>query len=325
MAFGHPRWLYGALFDSAAATPPSSPPTRAGWRRAWFQPRAPIPEPGLRMHLHVHAPITCGGLDAEGRWRTGARPALLFFRPPPRRCFAASSSRGSTAHRSGASCVQRSARCAGCMANPTPRAAGAHDWVGHAKPPPGGPAQCSITLPLHAPRGALGMTACSAARWGRCAFARDNATGGSSVRSACRPTPSSTLPPRAAGRFPAPASLWAARLRPQAFRLAAARAALQTPAPQAAVISAEDFLARASGEGIRDVARTPKGRALARSRLVASGTIRPHQRRCRMGHHEHHAPPISILADAAFAPAGRGTFPDWRTRPTSHARRTVGK
>lgn len=31
LAIRHPRWLYGALFDSAAATCSSSPPTRAGW------------------------------------------------------------------------------------------------------------------------------------------------------------------------------------------------------------------------------------------------------------------------------------------------------
>jgi len=31
-----------------------------------------------------------------------------------------------------------------------------------------------------------------------------------------------------------------------------------------------------------------------------------------------------MLADAALAPAGRGTFPDWRTRPTPPARRWAG-
>ena len=52
LAIRHPRWLYGALFDSAAATLLGSPPTRAlAGRRARFQPRAPHLEPGP-----AHAP-----------------------------------------------------------------------------------------------------------------------------------------------------------------------------------------------------------------------------------------------------------------------------
>jgi len=33
----------------------------------------------LRMHLHVHALITCGGLDAEGCCRTPARGTRFLF------------------------------------------------------------------------------------------------------------------------------------------------------------------------------------------------------------------------------------------------------
>jgi hypothetical protein len=109
-------------------------------------------------------------------------------------------------------------------------------------------------------------------------------------------------------------------------RLAAARAALQTPAPQAVVIeAAEDFLARVSGEDPRCCPHCGSGVGTRSRSSWLAGTIRPRRRRAvGMGRHEHSRAPISILADAAFAPAGRGTFPDWRTRPTPPARRRVG-
>lgn len=78
LAIRHPRWLYGALFDSAAATllELAANPRWLGAvpgfslvLHTWSQ--------DLRMHLHVHALITCGGLDAEGRWRTPARVGVL--------------------------------------------------------------------------------------------------------------------------------------------------------------------------------------------------------------------------------------------------------
>ena len=93
--------------------------------------------------------------------------------------------------------------------------------------------------------------------------------------------------------------------------LPAARAALQTPAPQATVIeAAEHFLARVSGR-TRDAARTVESGVGTRSRSSwLAGTIRPHWRRAvGMGRHEHSRAPSQSFADAASAPAGRGTFP----------------
>lgn len=80
LAIRHPRWLYGALFDSAAATllelaanPRwlSAVPGFSLVLHTWSQ--------DLRMHLHVHALITCGGLDAEGGWRAPVRGATFLF------------------------------------------------------------------------------------------------------------------------------------------------------------------------------------------------------------------------------------------------------
>ena len=94
LAARHPRWLYGALFESAAATllELAANPRWLGATPAfslvlhtWTQ--------DLRLHLHVHALIACGGLDGERQWRTPGRGrGFLFLCRPPRACFAPSSS-----------------------------------------------------------------------------------------------------------------------------------------------------------------------------------------------------------------------------------------
>lgn len=55
---GHPRWL--------GATPAVSLVLHT-WTQA------------LRTHLHVHALITCGGLDEAGQWHTPSRGRGFFF------------------------------------------------------------------------------------------------------------------------------------------------------------------------------------------------------------------------------------------------------
>ena len=271
----HPRWL-GAVPGFSLVL------------HTWSQ--------DLRMHLRMYALITCGGLDAEGRWRTPVRgPRFLF---PVRSRLEGVSRQVPDATRRGSPqrrVARRSARCAGCMANPTPRAAGAR-LGGPAKPPPGGPAKCSTTLPLHAPRGISNdrLLGCDA---GQVRLrVRDNGTGGKRTVS----LPTDTF----IGRFlrhVLPAGF--KRLRHYGLlacglkraRLAAARAALQTPAPQAAVIeAAEDFLARVSGR-IRDAARTVGSGVGTRSRSSwLAGTIRPHRRHAvGMGRDEHSRPRLN--------------------------------
>jgi hypothetical protein len=172
LAIRHPRWLYGALFDSAAATllELAANPRWLGAvpgfslvLHTWSQ--------DLRMHLHVHALITCGGLDAEGRWRTPARAARASCFPsrPPRRCFAASSSRGSTRPTAAASCptIRTLRRVHG-----KPDAVRCWRTTGWSTPSrrQAGPPRCSTTLPVTRTAWRSRTTACSAAMWGRCAF-----------------------------------------------------------------------------------------------------------------------------------------------------------
>lgn len=130
----------------------------------------------------------------------------------------------------------------------------AHDWVVYAKPPPGGPAQVLDYLARYTHRVALSNDRLLGCNAGQVRLrVRDNETGGK--RTVSMPTDEFI------GRFlrhVLPAGF--KRLRHYGLlacghkraRLAAARAALQTPAPQPAVIeAAADFLARVSGEDPR--------------------------------------------------------------------------
>jgi hypothetical protein len=218
LAIRHPRWLYGALFDSAAATllELAANPRWLGAvpgfslvLHTWSQ--------DLRMHLHVHALITCGGLDAEGRWRTPVRGTRFLFPVQAaskvfRGKFLA---RLDAAHRSGELPDDPHAAPGAWQARR--RALLAHDWVVYAKPPPGGPAQVLDYLARYTHRVALsndrllgceGPGAPSGARQRN----RRQTYGEPADRHLHRTLPA----PRAAGRLQAPAPLRAARLRPQA-------------------------------------------------------------------------------------------------------------
>ena len=255
LAIRHPRWLYGALFDSAAATllELAANPRWLGAvpgfslvLHTWSQ--------DLRVHLHVHALITCGGLDAEGRWRIPARGThFLFPIQAASKVFRGKFlARLDAAHRSGE--LPDDPQGAPGAWQDRRRALLVHDWVVYAKPPPGGPAQVLDYLARYTHRVALSNDRLLGCEVGQVRLrARDNATGGKRTVS----LPTDTF----IGRFlrhVLPAGF--KRLRHYGLlacghkraRLAAARAALQTPAPQAAVIeAAEDFLARVSGEDPR--------------------------------------------------------------------------
>jgi hypothetical protein len=206
------------------------------------------------MHLHVHALITCGGLDAEGRWRTPVRgPRFLFPVQAASKVFRGKFlTRLDAAHRSGELPDDPHAAPGAWQARR--RALLAHDWVVYAKPPPGGPAQVLDYLARYTHRVALSNDRLLGCDAGQVRLrVRDNGTGGKRTVS----LPTDTF----IGRFlrhVLPAGF--KRLRHYGLlacghkraRLAAARAALQTPAPQATVIeAAEHFLARVSGEDPR--------------------------------------------------------------------------
>ena len=80
LAQAHPRWVYRTLMQCTAATL-SEFAANPQWLGAtgaftlvlhtWTQ--------DLRLHLHVHALMACGGLDAQGLWCTPTRsPTFLF-------------------------------------------------------------------------------------------------------------------------------------------------------------------------------------------------------------------------------------------------------
>ena len=80
LAQAHPRWVYRTLMQCAAATLTEFA-ANLRWLGAmgaftlvlhtWTQ--------DLRRHVHVHALMACGGLDAQGHWCTPKRsPTFLF-------------------------------------------------------------------------------------------------------------------------------------------------------------------------------------------------------------------------------------------------------
>lgn len=80
LAAFHPQWVFDTLFASAAQTLTAfaANPRWLGGNPAftlvlhtWTQ--------DLRCHLHVHALMACGALDAQGFWRTPARGRRFVF------------------------------------------------------------------------------------------------------------------------------------------------------------------------------------------------------------------------------------------------------
>ena len=73
LAQAHPRWVYRTIMQCTAATLTefAANPQWLGATGAftlvlhtWTQ--------DLHLHIHVHALMACGGLDAQGHWRTPA-------------------------------------------------------------------------------------------------------------------------------------------------------------------------------------------------------------------------------------------------------------
>lgn len=251
LAARHPRWLFDALFDCASATLLELA-TNPRWLGAtpafslvlhtWTQ--------DLRTHLHVHALITCGGLDEAGKWHTPGRGrGFLFPVQAASRVF-----RGKfldaleQARRSGQLPDDPEASPAAWQQHH--RALRAHDWVVYAKPPPGGPAQVLDYLARYTHRVAISNERILSFDHAQVRIrARDNQTGGK--RTVILPIDTfigrflQHVLPRGFKRIRHYGLLAANHKR---ARLAAARAALQMPEPQPlAIEAAEAFLARVSG------------------------------------------------------------------------------
>lgn len=80
LARAHPRWVYETLLSTVAATLNAfcANPRWLGGQGAftlvlhtWTQ--------DLRLHLHAHALVACGALDAEGRWLRPTRSERFLF------------------------------------------------------------------------------------------------------------------------------------------------------------------------------------------------------------------------------------------------------
>ncbi len=280
LAACHPRWLFDTLFGCAAATllELAANPRWLGATPAfslvlhtWTQ--------DLRTHLHVHALVACGGLDEQGRWRTPGRGrGFLFPVQAASRLF-----RGKFLD------ALDQARQNGTIPN-DPQAAPpawrarrqtllAHDWVVYAKPPPGGPAQVLDYLARYTHRVAISNERILSSEHDQVQIrVRDKRPGHRRTV---------TLPvSEFIGRFMhhvLPAGF--KRIRHYGLlasahkraRLAAARAALAMPEPQAALIeAAHAFLARVTGH---DPSRCPHC-AHGHWRTVA---VLPPAPRCRDG------------------------------------------
>jgi len=136
----HPRWVYGTLMQCAAATLTefAANPRWLGATGAftlvlhtWTQ--------DLRRHVHVHALMACGGLDARGTWCAPKRsPTFLFpvhalskvFRAKFLEALSNASLSGDLASDPANTDAARQARLVELKR---------HDWVVYAKTPLAGP------------------------------------------------------------------------------------------------------------------------------------------------------------------------------------------
>ena len=288
LAAWHGRWLYDQLFECAAATLTElaanprwlgATPAFSLVLHTWTQ--------DLRTHLHVHALITCGGLDADGHWKAPSRGAGFLF--PVRaasRIFRAkllaALDRG---HDRGE--IPDDPEQVPDRWQRRRRQLLAHDWVVYAKTPPAGPAQVLDYLARYTHRTAISNERILGCDEGVVRLrVRDNERGGKrTVR----------LPiEQFIGRFlrhVLPAGFKRIRhygmLAPahKRLRLAAARTALDTPAPDpVAIESAQAFLQRVSDSDPERCPHCGRGHwvtvaVLVRTRAHAEA---PHPR-CRHG------------------------------------------
>lgn len=140
LAQWHPRWVYKTLMQCTAATLTefAANPRWLGATGAftlvlhtWTQE--------LRLHLHVHAVIACGGLDAQGHWVAPKRsPTLLFPFSALSTVFRAKFIEALRAAENGHELVRDPSN------TPSARqlrlkALSRHDWVVYAKTPLAGP------------------------------------------------------------------------------------------------------------------------------------------------------------------------------------------
>jgi hypothetical protein len=183
LAARHDRWLYTTLMTVVASvlTDFARNPRWLGAQplfslvlHTWTQ--------DLRRHVHVHGLMACGGLDADGQWRTPKRDPRFLF---PVRAL-------STVFRARFMAVLDAAIKGGSLpddpaSTPAERAARRkrllrHEWVVYAKTPLGGPAEVLHYLSRYTHRTAISNERIVAIRGDTVLLrVRDNHAGGKRV------------------------------------------------------------------------------------------------------------------------------------------------
>jgi len=152
LAGTHPRWIYQTLLNCVAQTLSefAANPRWLGARIAitlvlhtWTQ--------DLRLHLHVHALVSCGGVDDNGQWiRPRRKPQFLFPVHALSEVFRAKFLAAMDRARPGLNRDPQAGRW-----SERRRALLAHGWVVYAKTPMGGPAQVLEYLSRYTHRTAI--------------------------------------------------------------------------------------------------------------------------------------------------------------------------
>jgi len=151
-----PKWLIEALFASVAATLKDFAAS-ARWMgveggQAAFSLVLHTWSQDLRQHLHLHAVMACGVLDAKGQWCVPARkPDYLF---PVRALSRVFRAKFMAALRQRAQDWEAPQDVN--LTAPGRKALYRHDWVVYAKAPLGGPAQVLEYLSRYSHRTAIG-------------------------------------------------------------------------------------------------------------------------------------------------------------------------
>ena len=266
LATVHGRWVYETLLGAVAHTLSAfaqnhrwlgAEPAFTLVLHTWTQ--------DLRRHVHVHAVMACGGLDAEGNWVTPKRkPRFLFPVHALSRVFRRKFLNAlDSAHRRQR--IPRDPAAEPAAWSKRRRALLQHDWVVYAKTPLGGAAEVLEYLSRYTHRTAISSERIVAIRDEQVLLrVRANAHGGKRVvrmpgTAFLGRFLQHVLPP-GFKRIRHYGLLASAR---KAKRLSAARQALNAPLPNPlAQESAEQFMRRVAE---RDISRCP---------LCAQGTLR---------------------------------------------------
>jgi Putative transposase/Transposase zinc-binding domain len=152
LASAHPRWVYDTLLSCTAQTLETfaANPRWLGARlsltlvlHTWTQ--------DLRRHLHVHALVSCGGLDECGKWVNPKRDPRFLF--PVRALSSVFRAKFLDALDQARAQLVHDPQAA--QWNQRRKALLKHDWVVYAKAPMGGPAQVLEYLSRYTHRTAI--------------------------------------------------------------------------------------------------------------------------------------------------------------------------